>query len=34
LLGVTFDQRVGNLSMKMAKEKRKKSLAKVIKASV
>ena len=29
LLGVTFDNRVGDLSLKMAKEKRKKSLKKL-----
>ena len=28
LIGVTFDQRVGNLSFKMAKDKRKKDLKK------
>ena len=34
LIGVTFDQRVGNLSFKMAKDKRKKELKKATRASV
>ena len=34
LIGVTFDQRVGNLSFKMAKDKRKKELKKAVRASV
>ncbi len=33
LIGVTFDQRVGNLSFKMAKDKRKKELKKATRAS-
>jgi peptide deformylase len=33
LIGVTFDQRVGNLSFKMAKDKRKKELKKTARAS-
>lgn len=33
LFGVTFDNRVGDLSLKMAKEKRKKSLKKLSRAS-
>ena len=33
LLGVTFNQRVGELSVRMAKEKRKKELVKVARAS-
>jgi peptide deformylase len=33
LIGVTFDQRVGNLSFKMAKDKRKKELKKAARAS-
>lgn len=34
LIGVTFDQRVGSLSFKMAKDKRKKELKKATRASV
>jgi peptide deformylase len=34
LIGITFDQRVGNLSFKMAKDKRKKELKKAARASV
>jgi peptide deformylase len=34
LIGVTFDQRVGDLSFKMAKDKRKKELKKKSRASV
>lgn len=34
LFGVTFDNRVGDLSLKMAKEKRKKSLKQLIRKSV
>lgn len=30
LIGVTFDQRVGNLTLKMAKDKRKKELKKLV----
>lgn len=33
LFGVTFDNRVGDLSLKMAKEKRKKSVKKLLRAS-
>lgn len=33
LYGVTFDQRVGNLTYKMAKDKRKKELKKKVRAS-
>ena len=33
LIGVTFDQRVGDLSFKMAKDKRKKELKKKVRAS-
>lgn len=33
LFGVTFDNRVGDLSLKMAKEKRKKSIKKLSRAS-
>lgn len=33
LIGVTFDQRVGDLSFKMAKDKRKKELKKAARAS-
>ena len=33
LIGVTFDQRAGNLSFKMAKDKRKKELKKAARAS-
>ena len=33
LIGVTFDQRVGDLSFKMAKDKRKKELKKTARAS-
>jgi peptide deformylase len=33
LIGVTFDQRVGNLSFKIAKDKRKKELKKAARAS-
>lgn len=34
LIGVTFDQRVGNLTFRMAKDKRKKELKKTSKKSV
>jgi peptide deformylase len=34
LIGVTFDQRVGNLSFKMAKDKRKKEAKKLSRVSV
>ena len=33
LIGITFDQRVGDLTYKMAKDKRKKELKKAIRAS-
>ena len=33
LIGITFDERVGNLSFKMAKDKRKKEAKKKVRAS-